>query len=137
MIPTNPDSLIALDVGERRIGVAHADIAVRVPVIHSTIDVNGLEIERIRQIAAELQPVKIIIGYPRNQQGETTAQTEVVEEFANRLQELKIPIVFQDESLTSVLAEEYLKNQKKPYSKADIDAQAAAIIMRDYLEAHY
>ncbi len=137
MIPTNPDSIIALDVGERRIGIAHADITVRVPVIHSTIDVNGLEIERIRQIVAELQPTKIIVGYPRNQRGEPTAQTEEVKKFAHRLQGLQIPIMYQDESLTSVLAEKYLKSQKKPYTKADIDGQAAAIILGDYLEAHY
>lgn len=137
MIPTNPDSIIALDVGEKRIGVAHADVTVRVPVVHSTIDVNGLEMERLRQIIAELQPVKIVLGYPRNQQGEATAQTKAVKHFARELEKLQVPIVYQDESLTSVLAEKYLKSQKRTYSKADIDAQAAAIILGDYLEAHY
>ena len=137
MIPTNPDSIIALDVGEKRIGVAHADTTVRVPVLHSTIEVNGLEIERIRQIVAELQPMRIVVGYPRNQRGEPTAQTKDVKKFAHQLHELQIPIVYQDESLTSVLAEKYLKAQKKPYTKADIDGQAAAIILGDYLEEHF
>ena len=43
-------------------------------------------------------------------------------------------MVFKDESLTSVLAEERLKSYKKPYSKGDIDAHAATIILEDYLE---
>jgi RNase H-fold protein (predicted Holliday junction resolvase) len=46
-------------------------------------------------------------------------------------------IVFQDESLTSVIAENRLKTTKKPYTKGDIDAQAAAIILEDYMELHH
>ncbi len=47
-----------------------------------------------------------------------------------------IKVIEQDESLTSVMAEEVLKSHKKPYTKGDIDAQAATIILQDYLEAH-
>ena len=46
-------------------------------------------------------------------------------------------IVYQDESLTSVMAEEKLKSSGKPYEKADIDALAAALILQDYLETHH
>ena len=46
-------------------------------------------------------------------------------------------IVFQDESLTSVMAEDRLKASGKPYEKGDIDAMAATIILQDYLEIHY
>jgi putative transcription antitermination factor YqgF len=60
-----------------------------------------------------------------------------VEEFAQKLSELDAEIAFQDESLTSVLAEERLKKHGRPYSKGDIDAQAAAIILQDYLEERY
>jgi RNase H-fold protein (predicted Holliday junction resolvase) len=44
---------------------------------------------------------------------------------------------FQDESLTSVQAENLLKSYKKPYSKGDIDMNAAAIILSDYLEENF
>lgn len=127
-------SLVALDVGEKRIGVAHADTAVKFPVPYGVIDVDGLELERMKELLAEYEPITIVVGFPRNQQGEPTAQTEIVKEFAARLELFDIPIVFQDESLTSVLAEKYLKSQRKPYSRADIDAHAAAIILGDYLE---
>ena len=48
---------------------------------------------------------------------------------------LKVPYSFQDESLTSVMAETRLSADRKPYTKADIDAQAAVMILQDYLEA--
>lgn len=140
MIPTNhtnSTSLIALDVGDKRIGVAHADTSVRLAVAYATIDVDGLEFERLREIIAELEPRIIVIGLPRNQSGETTAQTEKVKAFANHLERFGINIVFQDESLTSVLAEKYLRSLGKPYAKAEIDSHAAAIILGDYLEIHF
>lgn len=128
---------IGLDVGERRIGVAQADSETRFPFPLGTIDVDGLEKERLREIVTEVQPSTIVIGYPRNQQGEATKQTKAVEEFATSLEYLQVPVTFQDESLTSVLAEEYLKRNKKTYTKADIDAHAATIILGDYLEQTY
>lgn len=128
---------IALDVGERRIGVAQADSETRFPFPVGTVDVDGLEMERLREIITEVQPSMIIIGYPRNQKGEPTHQTKRVEEFGAKLEYLQVPIIYQDESLTSVLAEEYLKRQKKPYTKADIDSHAATIILGDYVEQTY
>lgn len=130
-------SIIALDVGEKRIGVAHADTSVRIPVAYTTIEVDGMEFERLREIVAEFEPGVIIVGLPRNQSGETTQQSEKVKAFANHLERFGIEIVFQDESLTSVLAEKHLKSLKKPYAKAEIDSHAAAIILGDYLEQHF
>jgi len=79
----------------------------------------------------------IVVGYPRNQQGEATAQTKYVENFVERLKDFDKEIIFQDESLTSVLAEQQLISHKRPYTKGDIDSQAAAIILQDYLELHH
>ena len=81
--------------------------------------------------------IDYLIGYPRNQKGEPTKQTKSVEAFAESLEYLRVPVTFQDESLTSVLAEEYLKRHKKNYTKADIDSHAATIILGDYLEQTY
>lgn len=128
---------LALDIGEKRIGVAKADNEVRIAFPLCTVSVDGLEYQRLREIVAEAQPSVLVIGYPRNQRGETTAQTKYVEGVAGKLEALNVPIVFQDESLTSVLAEQYLKSHNKTYTKADIDAHAAAIILGDYLEVAY
>lgn len=128
---------ICLDVGEKRIGVSVADSSVRIAVPLTTIEVDGTEIEAIAEHVIRENPEAIILGYPRNQQGEPTAQTHYVENFAERLKDLDKKIIFQDESLTSVLAEQRLISYKKPYTKGDIDAQAAVIILQDYLELHH
>jgi len=125
---------LALDVGEKRIGVATGDDAVRIAVPLDTVEVDGGELERILEYIIKEEVDAVIIGYPRNQSGEPTAQTQYVEAFAERLKEGVPPIVFQDESLTSVLAEQRLQAMGTPYTKADIDAHAAAIILQDYLE---
>lgn len=127
-------NFLALDIGEKRIGVAVADSSVRLAVPFATIEVDGKELERIARLVIDEKVDAIVIGYPRNQSGETTAQTAYVEEFAKQLVDMGPKIVYQDESLTSVLAEEQLNSYGKPYTKAEIDAQAAAIILQDYME---
>ena len=133
----NSQSIVCLDVGEKRIGVAVADTAVRIAVAYDTIEVDGGEIEAISHVIASEKADIVVLGYPRNQSGEPTAQTRFVEDFSEKLKGIAPRIIFQDESLTSVIAEQRLKSYKKPYSKGDIDAQAAAIILQDYLETNY
>lgn len=129
-------SLICLDVGEKRIGVALADTDVRIAVPFDTIEVDGDEMKAIAEIVVREAADTIIVGYPRNQLGEPTAQTTYVERFAEKLEDIAATVVFQDESLTSVMAEQQLKESGRPYEKGDIDARAAAIILQDYLEQH-
>jgi putative Holliday junction resolvase len=134
---TKSATIICLDVGEKRIGVAVGDSDIRIAVPFETIEVDGNEVQAIAEIVVKENADILVIGYPRNQAGETTAQTKLVEEFAGKLSMVSPNIVFQDESLTSVIAEQQLKAYNRPYSKADIDAQAATIILQDYLEANY
>lgn len=132
----NKKTYLALDVGEKRIGVAVGDSAICIAVPFETIAVDGDEVTRVIELFLKEKATEFVVGYPRNQQGETTAQTAFVEEFAQQLTDVA-PIHFQDESLTSVLAEERLKNAKKPYTKEDIDMNAAAIILQDFLEEQH
>lgn len=131
----NKQTLVCLDVGEKRIGVAVADTSVRIAVAFDTIEVDGDELKKIAEIVIREGANTIVVGYPRNQQGETTAQTQYVENFAKQLDDIVEEVVFQDESLTSVMAENRLIDMKRPYTKGDIDAQAAAIILEDYMES--
>lgn len=126
--------LLALDIGERRIGVAKGDTGVRLAIPLTTLVVDGTEIDRIKQLIADERAEVLVIGYPRNQSGEPTAQTKYVETVASALEGLAPSLVFQDESLTSVIAEQRLQASGKPYSKGDIDAEAATLILQDYLE---
>lgn len=134
---TKIDTIVCLDVGEKRIGVAVADSSVKIAVPFETVEVNGDEIQTIAKIVITERAETVVIGYPRNQAGETTAQTRYVEEFAEKIKDIADKVVFQDESLTSIIAEEQLSIHKRPFSKGDIDAQAAAIILQDYIEANY
>ena len=127
-------NLLALDVGERRIGVAIADSSVKIAIAYDTLDVDGKELERLARIIGYEQIDIVVVGYPRNQQGEPTKQTAFVEAFVETIADIAPEIVYQDESLTSVKAEEYLKRSKKPFQKAEVDALAASFILQDYLE---
>lgn len=130
-------SIVCLDVGEKRIGVSIGDSNVKLAIPFGIIDVNGGEIESIKSIFEKENADILVVGYPRNQSGETTAQTKYVEDFTRQLSSITSNIVFQDESLTSVIAEQRLSSHNRPYTKADIDAQAAAIILQDYIEDNY
>ena len=130
-------TIVCLDVGEKRIGVAVGDSDIRIAVPFETVDVDGGEKKAIAEILAKENADILVIGYPRNQSGEPTAQSKFVEDFSAKLSDIAPNIVFQDESLTSVIAQQQLEGYNRPYSKSDIDAQAAAIILQDYLEANY
>lgn len=130
-------SVLALDVGEKRIGVALAATQIRIAVAYDTLSVDGTEYDQICDIVKRESVEIVVIGYPRNQSGEATKQTTYVERVADTLRPMVPEVVFQDESLTSVKAEEILKRQGKPYRKEDIDALAASLILQDYLETYY
>lgn len=131
---TQSKQLLGLDVGAARIGVAVGDTGVRIAIPSGFIEVDGSEIKRIAELVIANSIKTIIVGYPRNQAGEATAQTAFVEDFTERLADLDATIVFQDESLTSVMAEKRLNDRGVAYQKGDIDSEAAAIILQDYME---
>lgn len=138
--------VLALDVGTRRIGVAFADTSVRIAIPRAMIPVDGNELANIAK-NLRLENAEILVcGYPRNSKGEATKQTELVQEFVEKIKAYlvengqKVPeIHFQDESLTSVLAETQLSRKRELTRKdrADgiVDSEAAVIILQDYLES--
>lgn len=129
---------LALDVGGRRIGLALGDTEVRIAAPLGTLSVDGAELAQLQEIIREHAVSQLVVGLPRNQAGEETAQSQQVRAFAaQKLQPLGLPIAFQDESVTSVIAEQRLGASRKPISKASIDAEAAAVILQDYLEASH
>ena len=128
------ETFLALDVGEKRIGVAKGDTGVRLAFALETVMVDGSELARIKKMYESERASALVVGYPRNQSGEATKQTAYVEQVVKPLQQEGYTIIFQDESLTSVLAEQHLKQGGKVYTKADIDAHAARIILQDYLD---
>ena len=131
-------NLLGLDIGTLRIGVAVANSSIKIAIPLTTIEVNdGDEILQINKIIVNEKIDTIVAGLPRNMSGEETAQSVYTKEFLENFKLSVNEIKFQDESLTSVQAENILKSYKKPYTKGDIDMQAAAIILQDYLEENF
>ena len=129
-------NFLALDVGERRIGLAMADSQVKIAIPFGWLENDERVVVRITELVLQHDIKTIVVGYPRNQSGEPTQQTEFVESFVEQLADINLDtdIVFQDESLTSVQAEQRLAGRIK--DKGEIDAEAASIILQDYLEAN-
>ncbi len=139
--------IIGLDVGEKRIGVAKVDSSTRIAVPVGYIEVNGSEWQEIARIARINGATYFVIGLPRSNEGNETKQSAYARQFGKTLVE-KVPgarVRFQDESLTSVMAEDRLKGSSrtkkkaakkggKGYERGDIDAEAATIILQDFIE---
>jgi len=129
---------LALDIGEVRIGLAIGDQSIGIAVPYDTILMDE---ENFRNTIAQLVDSNdistVVVGYPRNQSGEATQQTKYVEVMADTLRDVGVEIVYQDESLSSVTAKERLGiTHSRILDKGKVDAEAAAIILQDYLEQH-
>jgi putative holliday junction resolvase len=137
--------IVGLDVGARRIGVAVSDasctLARPVGVLRSvTLDGAALEqaADEVLRLAAEEDGVAtIVVGLPRRLDGTPNDMTPRVELFARELGSLtRLPVVLQDERLTSREAESRLAVREKDWRarKQQLDAASAAIILQDYLD---
>lgn len=129
--------ILGLDVGSARIGVATVRTDVRFPQPLTTLQYHSGVITDIVALVKEYQALAIIVGWPRGMQGQETAQTAFVTEFADELRgQVSVPVYLQDEALTSQKAEQELKGRNKPYGKGDIDALAATYILDDYIQTN-
>ena len=130
-----PQIILALDVGEKRIGVARGVASVGLASPLTTLTNDDTIAARLAELCQQEQAELLVIGRPRNSQGQTTKQTAYTEQFVAGLKpQIVLPIVWQDESLTSVKAEQELSDRGQPFAKAEVDALAATYILEDYLQ---
>lgn len=125
-------SILSLDVGESRVGVALASKIARLASPYTTLPNTTKIFEEIQAIIKRESVELVVVGLPRNLSGDDTDQTRYCRAFAEQLEKF-VPIAFQDEALTSQKAEAELKSRGKPYQKADIDSLAATYILDDFL----
>ena len=139
--------IVGLDLGERRIGVAVSDatrtlarplgVLMRPP---SDSDALRLVTDEIRRLTAEEDGVEgIVLGLPRRLDGTPNDMTPRVQAFAQQLHAASgLPVVLQDERLSSREAESRLALREKDWRarKQKLDAAAAAVILQDYLDTH-
>lgn len=129
----SPRSILSLDIGTVRIGVARASSIAKIPEPLGAIAVDGTELEAIKAFIDTYKIDTIVVGLPQNIEGNDTKQTTIVREFVRTLAQFNCELVWQDERLSSVRAEEELRATKKQFTKGDIDSLAAVYILEDYL----
>lgn len=132
-MPATSSSILALDVGSARIGVALASTAARLARPLTTLTNDEHWPPALQAILTAEKVSEIVVGWPRGLDGQVTAQTDYVEQFARRLEQFGLPVHLQDEALSSKRAEAELSQRGKIGTKADVDALAATYILEDYL----
>lgn len=134
--------ILGLDFGEKTIGVAVSDpfgwTAQGLEIIRRN-DEDALKksIERIAEIVKNYEVETIVLGYPKNMNNTCGDRVEKTEKFKLRLeQKLKLPVILQDERLSTVAAERGLleADLSRAKRKAVIDKMAAVFILQGYLD---
>jgi putative Holliday junction resolvase len=138
--------VLGIDYGRRRIGLALSDATGLLARPWKTLAADGAVARSAATLAAEIAALQtepdglsvVALGYPRRLGGERNEQTAAVESLAGALRGLvNVPIVLQDERLSSHEAESLLARSEKDWRKrkAQLDAASAAVILQDYLDA--
>jgi putative Holliday junction resolvase len=138
--------VLGIDYGARRIGLALSDATATLASPWRLLDRPPSEAATMRLLLAEIQRLMadedglqaVVIGWPRRLDGRDTHMTPLVQALARSLQQqLPIPIVLQDERLSSTEAESRLALRERDWRqrKKKLDAAAAAIVLQDYLDA--
>lgn len=133
------ERIVALDVGDRRIGIAVSDpLGVTAQPIETYTRIGyGPDSRHIAEIAHRYETDRILCGLPRNMDGTQGFQVEKVKEFAAKLEELGLVIEYYDERMTTMLAESALleANMRREDRKKKVDMVAAVVILQSYLDA--
>ena len=145
--PQSPDSIpsapatgtiIAFDFGEKRIGIAIGDLAVRIahPLTTIRAEDNARRFAEIQNLMREWKPVRLIVGLPMYADGTEHNLSHLARRFARRLEgRFNIPVTLVDERLTSRSAETRLKESGLQPERVNDALDAAAA--REILEAFF
>ena len=131
--------ILAIDYGEKKVGLALSDPLKIIAKPYKTIDNISDEklIESFNSIINDKNIDEIVIGLPITMKNSFSKQTENVDKFIELLKKkINIKVVVVDERLSSVEAKRSLVNQgiKTGHNKKDIDMTAAALFLQSYLD---
>ena len=131
--------IIALDIGDVRIGVAMSDVIGMFASPLEVIDRNKSNaVERIKKIVEEYKVDTIVAGLPKSLNGEEKVQAQKVREFVKVLEaEIGKEIVFVDERYSTVAADRMLNETTKKNAvqkRKVVDKIAATFILQTYLD---
>ena len=130
---------MGIDFGLARIGIALSDDTKFLASPFETYKRKDTEqdIQHLVEIITTKKVDEIVCGLPMNMQGEEQDIAKKTREFMSTLNEkVAIRINFVDERLSSLMAEEMLKETERDWKKRKekLDAVAASIILQDYLD---
>jgi putative holliday junction resolvase len=132
--------VLAVDFGEKRIGLAVSDetgrVVVPVGALARTSDAQAAA--AVADAARERDVSRLVVGLPRGLDGQEGAMTRRTRNFARRLEEVSgLPVDLHGEALTSVAADAALDEAGvSARGRAGLrDAEAAAVLLRDWLSS--
>ena len=146
-VTLHPMRIVGLDLGERRIGVAVSDASGTLArplkaIQRGTSDPEAVDLIHaiVEELTVEDEVDSVVVGLPTRLDGSSSPQTLRAAAMVTLLSaRLTVPVVTQDERLSSREAEERLSVREKDWRKrkAKLDAAAAAVILQDYLDAKH
>ena len=132
---------MALDIGDKRIGVAVSDLlGITAQPVGMIEHIGwGPDIRRIGEYATQYETWRILCGLPRNMDGSYGPQAEKIKAFAQQLEKAGYTVVFWDERMSTVTAERTLiaGGVRREQRKGVIDQTAAVVILQAYLDAQH
>jgi len=130
--------IIALDVGDKRIGIAVSDptCTIAYPLETYRRKNEKKDLEYIKELYYRLEAVKIVIGLPLLLSGKEGTQAKKVKGLAKKLNELGLIVELVDERFSTDEADHILREKGKGWKerKDKRDAVAAAIILNSYIK---
>jgi putative Holliday junction resolvase len=135
-VPQAP--IIALDLGEKRVGVAVSDVlSISIARLEALPRTNWKQMLRdVNDLVRRFDARTVVIGLPLRLNGSTGDAALQVGAIALKFaRSLSVPVYLQDERLSSIEAEQNLREQgrKAEQVSALVDSEAAAVILRDFL----
>jgi len=130
--------ILALDLGERRIGIALSDPLgwLATPLTVLGCSNRKAELAAIEELVHKHQVEQVVVGYPRSLNGTVGPQAQRVDRYAAQLRaRLPVPVILWDERLSTSQAERLIHETGKRVQRGRIDAVAAAVILQSYLDA--
>ncbi len=131
---------LALDVGEKRIGLALSDTSNKIARPLGYLKHHSFEatLKEVTSLVRQHQVDEVVVGLPISLKGCDTQQTKRVREFSRKLASaLSVKVVCWDERFTTVLAERVLSEGRvgKKKKREQIDQISAVLILQSYLDS--
>lgn len=137
--PVPRGRVLGLDLGDARIGVAVSDPDRRLALPFGTVRAGApQDVKAISALVADNDISEVVVGHPLSLSGDAGPRADGAEAFADVLRDvLPVPVVLQDERMSTVEAEKALSiaGAKGRKRRGLVDASAATVILQSYLDA--